>query len=419
MLSRSRRATANSTLHETSCADGLDNDGDGLIDCADPDCDSQPCANGGTCAMSTCRGTRSEAGLCDDGIDNDMDGLIDCADPDCVASLCTSSNKCTTAAHCDATGACDGGVPRTCTTPDAGCREPNGTCDPTSGACAYAQVDAGTACDDHDLCTEGDACKADGTCGGTALVCNSPPNGCFTTAGATCIPGDGGCRYAVAASMSCDDGNACTQTDECQLDGGCSGQALTCTPTECQTPAAGCSADAGCLFSGVDAGTPCNSDAGICNGNGACIPHFVLPPSNFTETQLPNPPAGGVVLDCGETTIDTVVLGEPTFTNWCPGQPLPGIAIIPQADGPDAVLLSFTTLSLNVGAKLHVRGTRPLIIAAARRIRVAISGDIDTLAAQATPASTAALAATAPRRARTAAAQEAAAARRAATAARA
>jgi|GEM_PF-6573838 len=48
------------------CDDGIDNDGDGLIDSDDPDCEPL---------------VRPE--ICDDGIDNDGDGLIDIEDPDC------------------------------------------------------------------------------------------------------------------------------------------------------------------------------------------------------------------------------------------------------------------------------------------------------------------------------------------------
>ena len=48
------------------CSDGIDNDGDMLIDCADPDCSSD----------SSCL----ESGNCSDGIDNDGDQLVDCAD---------------------------------------------------------------------------------------------------------------------------------------------------------------------------------------------------------------------------------------------------------------------------------------------------------------------------------------------------
>ncbi len=67
---------------ESICSDGIDNDGDGLIDCLDPDCCSDPAcpayasnegANGGVC--------------CANSLDDDGDGLIDGEDPDCLASL--------------------------------------------------------------------------------------------------------------------------------------------------------------------------------------------------------------------------------------------------------------------------------------------------------------------------------------------
>lgn len=59
---------------EYDCADGVDNDGDGLVDCADTD----DCV----CVPETC----------DNGVDDDNDGDIDCADFDCVfASNCVAT----------------------------------------------------------------------------------------------------------------------------------------------------------------------------------------------------------------------------------------------------------------------------------------------------------------------------------------
>ncbi len=62
---------------ETSCVDGIDNDLDGSIDCADSEC----------AGASTC-GPETTDAFCADGIDNDADGLTDCVDTDC-ASFCT------------------------------------------------------------------------------------------------------------------------------------------------------------------------------------------------------------------------------------------------------------------------------------------------------------------------------------------
>lgn len=68
---------AGGQLPNPQCSDGIDNDGDGLVDFpADPDC---------TDALDD-----SEADLpqCSDGIDNDNDGLIDFpADPSCTDAL--------------------------------------------------------------------------------------------------------------------------------------------------------------------------------------------------------------------------------------------------------------------------------------------------------------------------------------------
>lgn len=52
------------------CNDAIDNDGNGLIDCADKACVGQP-----NCVE-----------ICNDGIDNDYDDKIDCADSDCTSN---------------------------------------------------------------------------------------------------------------------------------------------------------------------------------------------------------------------------------------------------------------------------------------------------------------------------------------------
>jgi hypothetical protein len=53
-----------------NCINGIDDDGDGLIDCDDPSCGlSAACAD--------------EEEVCDNGIDDDDDGDFDCDDSDC------------------------------------------------------------------------------------------------------------------------------------------------------------------------------------------------------------------------------------------------------------------------------------------------------------------------------------------------
>ena len=56
-----------------ACVDSWDNDGDGLINCQDPDCGG--CGDEGE-GIETCM----------DGRDNDGDGLVDCEEPQCLQS---------------------------------------------------------------------------------------------------------------------------------------------------------------------------------------------------------------------------------------------------------------------------------------------------------------------------------------------
>lgn len=64
------------------CEDGVDNDADGRTDCEDDDCCSVP-----SCAPQPSCGERTVA-ACTDGIDNDSNGLTDCADFSCDISQC-------------------------------------------------------------------------------------------------------------------------------------------------------------------------------------------------------------------------------------------------------------------------------------------------------------------------------------------
>lgn len=64
------------------CNDGIDNDGDRKVDCADRDCRKDPvCTDGGDTG-----GSEGKGKTCSDGQDNDGDGAIDCADSDCSRS---------------------------------------------------------------------------------------------------------------------------------------------------------------------------------------------------------------------------------------------------------------------------------------------------------------------------------------------
>ena len=74
---------------ETQCADHTDDDGDGLMDCADADCyGDEACAFGGESEANDER--------CHDWVDNDGDGEIDCADAECQGpgiTVCAGSDE--------------------------------------------------------------------------------------------------------------------------------------------------------------------------------------------------------------------------------------------------------------------------------------------------------------------------------------
>ena len=112
---------AASVCHELNCSDGHDNDGDGLIDCEDPDCLARRCGDadaGLDCGTTFIPydGGVDDAGVgdagvtvpacvpvemvCNDGVDNDGNGLTDCADPACVGLECGAGQVCAADGGC-------------------------------------------------------------------------------------------------------------------------------------------------------------------------------------------------------------------------------------------------------------------------------------------------------------------------------
>ncbi len=122
---------------ETNCFDGLDNDGNGLIDCADPACLHKHCTSGATSA-SVCCGTGPNATFCKNlGTDSANCGACGTA---CTSGACAPANS----------GSFYSGQ---CTCPGGGSQCPSGpgnvqTC--TTGACNCG--------DDNDRCQSGAVC---------------------------------------------------------------------------------------------------------------------------------------------------------------------------------------------------------------------------------------------------------------------
>ena len=81
---------------------------------------------------------------------------------------CDDNNAGTSFDVCEA-GVCSGRTERACTL-DCQCRSNRqcltSRCDQQSGRCTFSQLPVGSACNDNDECTTGDACTRHGYCGG-------------------------------------------------------------------------------------------------------------------------------------------------------------------------------------------------------------------------------------------------------------
>jgi len=333
---------------------------------------------GAACPSGVCRSDQAcvDAGSefdCTNGVDDDGDGKKDCADPDCFDVSCNPANLCMVGAKCLADGGCASATLKTCDMPPM-CLGSPGTCAPATGACTYPP-DAGIACDDSNACTDPDHCLLDGGCGGTAVVCNTPPGACYSTGG-SCDPGTG-CHYPVRVDGGCDDGNLCTFNDRCDADAGCAGTPYTCPGAGLECAVAGtCLGDGGCTPAVVRTGQACDGGAGVCSASGACL-GFPYAPSNFDPAQI----APTLVLPDGGVP-GPITLGCPAWFNstdggmsWCSGQPLPSVTPITQNDGTtSAVVLGMT--GLTVSGSLQVYGNRPVILAVFGDVNVMSAGTI-------------------------------------------
>jgi len=242
--------------------------------------DNKPCTVSDRCEEGTCVGDQTVCETAPDPICLDAmtrqfwnpQGVCDPTTGACdyVSQQQTCEFGCTD-------GQCEGdpcaGV--VCDMPPAGqCFDQMGTC--TGGVCNYATVPG--ACDDGDACTSNDVCS-NGACAGTAQVCMSPPApSCaamdtllvYDSAG-TCNGGN--CEYQMT-TMICDDNDACTVNDFC-ASGTCrSGAMNTCDDgNPCTTDS--CDPVSGCINT-PNSGGACTSNSsecptGVCSA-GQCLP---------------------------------------------------------------------------------------------------------------------------------------------------
>jgi hypothetical protein len=170
-----------------------------------------------SCSTSLCSITIDVSEeICDDGVDNDGDDDIDCADPDCNLVSCDDGNSCTQADFCMA-GVCTGTDPVICTPSDQ-CHA--STCNTGTGLCEETEDPDGTACDDGDTCTSGEVCE-DGVCTGDPAPNDTPCNdGDLCTNGDVCTGGVcGGTPLDCSGSGDdCNVGSCDPQTGICETE---------------------------------------------------------------------------------------------------------------------------------------------------------------------------------------------------------
>ena len=219
--------------------------------------DGDPCTVADECGAGECGGT---AVPCDCQSNGDCGELED-------GDLCNGT------LHCDLSE-----LPYQCAVmPESviECPAPEGLdapclaalCSPLGGECSLVPANDGGLCDDGDECTVKDLCEAGLCLGGAAANCNDG-NPCTDD---SCEPLTG-CQH-VANDSPCNDGDVCTQNDQC-VEGAClGGDGLicddnnTCTADSC-SPASGCVHEP--MAGDCDDGNAC-TEGDSCD-NGKCVP---------------------------------------------------------------------------------------------------------------------------------------------------
>jgi PBP4 family serine-type D-alanyl-D-alanine carboxypeptidase len=149
-----------------------------------------------------------------------------------------------------------------------------GVCDPTTGTCSNPLAADGQTCDDGNACTQSDSCQA-GSCLGSNPVTCTAADECHIPG--TCDTATGECSVVNAADgTECHDDNACTQTDTCQS-GVCVGSNGVVCPAADQCHEVGeCDVTSGeCVYAPLEDGTGCDDQnpcslADSCQA-GACV----------------------------------------------------------------------------------------------------------------------------------------------------
>ena len=180
-------------------------------------------------------------------------------------TVCSDTDACTQTDTCQA-GTCVGANPVTCMASDQ-CHVA-GVCQPSTGLCSDPPAPEGTACNDADACTQNDTCQV-GTCVGANPVTCMTSDQCH--AAGVCQPSTGSCTNPPSPNgTACNDTNTCTQNDTCQA-GTCVGaNPVTCMASDQCHVAGVCQPATGtCTNPPRPDGTTCN-DGDVCTHTDVC-----------------------------------------------------------------------------------------------------------------------------------------------------
>ena len=205
------------------------------------------CSDAGLCHFTDAGVAPSDAGgldaavciahetNCADGKDDDCDGLTDCLDNDCGGLRCDDKDACTTGETCNQ-GLCNRGAALVCNTPPNTCQAQNGSC--TGGACVYAPLADGTSCGPTlpERCCTGTCVNLTLTatnCGGCGLACAMGQVCQSINQEPLCLaPSDTSARCSCSATAPCP-GGADGGGQTCAANGFCRPSApAQCAPGE-------------------------------------------------------------------------------------------------------------------------------------------------------------------------------------------
>jgi Dictyostelium (slime mold) repeat len=256
-----------------------------VVDFTPPTCVTDAdCADANFCTTNE----HCIAGLCvvDPVICNDnnpcTDDICDCAQGCIFSPICNDGFSCTLDTCDPQTLACTntpiaGACNTACSTGTCVADPDNGNIDPDTGCQVSTINPQGTPCNDGDLCTQNDQCDNAGHCAsGTQVTCTALGQ-CYVAG--TCTPQTGMCSNPPKGSgTACSDGSLCTQTDACDGGGTCVGaNPVVCTAQGQCYDVGTCDPQTGtCSNPPKGSGTGCNdgslcTQTDACDGGGTCV----------------------------------------------------------------------------------------------------------------------------------------------------